>query len=306
MRLRRSELSTPGSNTSMIEKAAKSDADVVILDLEDSVTASGKTRARATVIDALRGIDWGSKSTAVRINGSDTQWAHEDLLDVVAGAGEALDLIVIPKVKGPRDVWWVETLLLQLQISHPRPEPVGLEVLIEEVEALTTVEGICRSSPRLEAVIFGSGDFSASQGVRLKGIGDQSADYPGDIWHYARSRIAVAARASRIDPIDGPFAAFGDQEGYRRESLWSRALGFNGKWAIHPSQIPIANDVFTPTRDDEAAARRVITAYEDARSHGLGATSIDGHMVDEATIRMNKAVLERAEMIRRRQVSPTS
>jgi citrate lyase subunit beta/citryl-CoA lyase len=290
----------------MIDHAAGSEADVVILDLEDSVTASGKDEARATVIDALRGIDWGTNSTAVRINGADTHWAHEDLIGVVTGAGEALDLIVIPKVKGPRDVWWVETLLGQLESRHPRREPVGLEVLIEEVEALTTVEDICRSSPRLEAVIFGSGDFSASQGVRVKGIGDQSADYPGDIWHNARSRIAVAARAARIDPIDGPFAAFGDQDGYRRESLWSRALGFNGKWAIHPSQIPIANDMFTPTRDDEAAARRVITAYEEARSEGLGATSIDGHMIDEATIRMNKAVLERAEMIRGRQTNPTS
>lgn len=294
MRLRRSELSTPGHCERMIEKAAASAADLVFLDLEDSVAPSAKVAARETVVRGLRELDWSGKTRAVRINSADTEWAHEDLLHVVHGGGEHLDLLILPKVKAPRDVWWVETLLDQLRSQ------VRLEVLIEEVEALINVEEICRCSPRLEAVIFGPGDFSASQGVKTRAIGGDSPDYPGDVWHYARSKIVVAARAAGIEAIDGPFADYGDTAGYRREATRAAVLGFTGKWAIHPSQIELANEVFSPTPDEERAARHVMDRFAEAQEAGLGAVSVDGKMVDAASIRILKAIVERADAIRAR------
>jgi citrate lyase subunit beta / citryl-CoA lyase len=293
-RLRRSELSTPGHSEKMIAKAAESAADLVFLDLEDSVAPSAKEAARQTVIGGLRELDWHGKTRAVRINSADTEWAHEDLLQVVRGAGDRLDVVILPKVKAPRDVWWVETLLDQLR------SPVRLEVLIEEVEALINVEEICRCSPRLESVIFGPGDFSASQGVKTRAIGGDSPDYPGDVWHYARSKIVVAARAAGIEAIDGPFADYADVDGYRREAKRAAVLGFAGKWAIHPTQIDLANEVFSPTAGEEAEARRVMDAYTRAQQSGLGAVSVDGKMVDAASVRILRSVVERADAIRAR------
>jgi citrate lyase subunit beta / citryl-CoA lyase len=278
----------------MIEKAAGSAADLVFLDLEDSVAPSAKAGARETVIRGLRELDWGAKTRAVRINAADTEWAHEDLLQVVHGAGDRLDVVILPKVKAPRDVWWVETLLDQLR------SPLKLEVLIEEVEALINVEEICRCSPRLEAVIFGPGDFSASQGVKTRAIGGDSPDYPGDVWHYARSKIVVAARAAGIEAIDGPFADYGDTTGYRREALRASVLGFTGKWAIHPSQIELANEVFSPTAEEERGAREVMDRFAQAQEAGVGAVSVDGKMVDAASIRILRSVVERADAIRAR------
>ncbi|MGH9115915.1 MAG: HpcH/HpaI aldolase/citrate lyase family protein, partial [Acidimicrobiales bacterium] len=248
-RLRRSELSTPATQTRMIEKAAGSGADLVFLDLEDAVAVGEKERARANVITALPGLDWAGKSRAYRINGVHTQWCHDDLIEVVTGAPGSVDVVIVPKVKSPRDVWFVDRLLTQLEQKLRLPEGgIGLEVLIEETEALACVEEIAGCSPRLEALILGVGDLSASQGVRAGHVGGGEAErYPGDMWHYARNRMIVAARACGVDAVDGPYANFRDAGGYRRQAAWAATLGAVGKWCIHPDQISIANDVFAPT-----------------------------------------------------------
>ena len=225
MRLRRCELSTPGSNEKMIEKALGTAADVVFLDLEDAVAPNQKVEARGKVIQALRSLNWGKKTRAIRMNNIETEYAYQDVIEVVEKAGEYLDLIIIPKVKAARDVFWVDTLLTQIETRLKMKKKIALEVLIEEVQALINVEKIAKSSPRLEAIIFGPGDFSASQGVRMGGaIGGSVTTYPGDIWHYARSKIVVAARAAGIDAIDGPYADFKNPEGFREEAVRSATM----------------------------------------------------------------------------------
>jgi len=297
MRLRRCELSTPGSNPKMIEKALGTNADVVFLDLEDAVAPNQKVEARANVIEALKTLDWGKKARAIRMNSIETEYAYQDVIEVVEQAGDHLDLIIIPKVKAARDVFWVETLLTQIETRLRRKRKVALEVLIEEVEALINVEEIARSSPRLEAIIFGPGDFSASQGVRMTTIGGLVTTYPGDIWHYARSKIVVAARAAGIDAIDGPYADFRNPDGYREEAIRSATMGFVGKWAIHPSQIDIANEFFSPTKAEVERARRLEAAYAKAEAEGLGAVTFDGVMIDAASVRIIRNVIDKANLI---------
>ena len=292
VRLRRSELATPGSSRKMMEKAAASGADLVFLDLEDAVAPAQKEAARDHVVRALRELDWVKKLRAVRVNAADTRWAHDDVIALVEGAGVHLDLLILPKVKAPRDVWFFETLLEQLELKLGLGKRIGLEALIEEAAALARVEEIAASSPRLEALILGFGDLSASQGVRLA----LAAGYPGDLWHYARARVVVAARAHGLDAIDGPFANYRDAEGYRREATWASTLGFVGKWAIHPSQIEIANDVFAPTEQEIALARRMCEAYEAASGGGSGAAGAGGILVDAASVRIFEAVMERARL----------
>ena len=296
-RLRRSELSTPGTSEKMMAKAAACDADLVFLDLEDSVAPSEKRGARALVAEALTTLDWGAKTRAVRINGVHTPWAHGDLIEVVSTAGAAVDVVIVPKVKAPRDVWFVETLLDQLEADLGLDHRIGIEILIEETEALACVEDIAASSARLEALILGVGDLSASQGIRVGHIGDASARYPGDMWHYARNRMIVAARANGLDAIDGPYANFRDPDGYRREAGWAATLGCVGKWAIHPSQIEIANEVFAPTADEIAVAREAVDAVRAAEEAGAGAASLGGTMIDAATARIFQVTLDRAAQI---------
>jgi citrate lyase subunit beta/citryl-CoA lyase len=296
-RLRRSELSTPGTSEKMMAKAAASAADLVFLDLEDSVAPAEKVAARALVADALVRHDWGRKTRAVRINGVHTRWAHGDLIDVVTGAGAVLDVVIVPKVKAPRDVWFVETLLDELEADLGLDHRIGIEVLIEETEALARVEEIAGSSPRLEALILGVGDLSASQGIRTGHIGEAADRYPGDMWHYARNRMIVAARASGLDPVDGPYANLRNADGYRREAGWAATLGCVGKWAIHPSQIEIANEVFAPTPDEVALARQAVEAVREAESAGSGAASLGGMMIDAATARVFQVTLDRAALI---------
>jgi len=262
----------------MIEKAARSEADLVFLDLEDAVAPPQKEAARDNVVRALRELDWGRTLRAVRVNGADTRWAHDDVIAVVEGAGAQLDLLILPKVKAPRDVWFFETLLEQLEAKLGLGKRIGLEALIEETAAL--------------ARVLGFGDLSASQGVRLA----LASGYPGDLWHYARARVVVAARAHGLDAIDGPFANYHDPESYRREAAWASTLGFVGKWAIHPSQIEIANDVFAPTEQEIALARRMCEAYEGASRGGAGAAGTGGILVDAASVRIFEAVLERARL----------
>lgn len=297
MRLRRSELSTPASSEKMIEKAAASEADLVFLDLEDSVAPKEKRSARGKVIEGLLTLNWGKKTRAVRINNIETEYAYEDIIEIVEKAGEHLDLIIIPKVKAARDVWWVDTLLTQIETKLKRTRKIALECLIEEVEALINAEEIAHSSPRLEALIFGPGDFSASQGIRMSAIGALPGGYPGDMWHYARNKIVVAARAAGIEAVDGPYADFRNPDGYRVEATRACVLGFVGKWAIHPSQIAIANEAYSPTQNEVDRARKLAKAYADAEEQGLGAVAIDGVMVDAASVRILRNVIAKADLI---------
>jgi len=290
-RLRRSELSTPGSSPKMMAKAAESAADLVFLDLEDAVAPTEKVSARAHVVEALTSLDWGRKTRAVRINGVDTIWGVEDLIEVVTGAGHALDVVIVPKVKRPRDVWFVDTLLTYYETKLGLPVGgIGLELLIEESEALSGVERIAECCPRIEALILGVGDLSASQGMRLEQIG-ATGNYPGDLWHYARNRVFSAARANGLVPIDGPYADYRDDAGYRREAGFGAVLGAVGKWAIHPAQIPLANETYSPTATELGRAREIVAAFEAATASGSGAAAAGGVMIDAASVRICQTVL---------------
>ena len=297
VRLRRSELSTPASNPEMIGKAAASAADLVFLDLEDSVAPSQKVAARNNVIHGLKAHDWGTKTKGVRINSLDTRWAYEDIIRIAEEAGEFLDIMIVPKVMSAEDVRWVDVLLTQIEMNLETEHRIGLEVLIEEVQAMINVVEIAAATPRLEALIFGPGDYSASQGVRSSAIGGVSDDYPGDIWHYARNKVVVAARAAGIDAVDGPFADFKDGKAYSRECTRSGTLGFVGKWAIHPSQIALANEGFSPTQKQVDRARKMVDSYAKAEAKGLGAVAVDGVMIDAASARLWRNVTDRADLI---------
>lgn len=298
-RLRRSELSTPGTSTKMIAKAAASEADLAFLDLEDAVAPAQKAAARKNIIEGLNSLDWGRTIRSYRVNGVHTPWCHDDLIEVVSEAGVNIDVIIVPKVKGPRDVWFVDDLLTQLERKLGlEVGRIGIEVLIEEVEALASVEEICGSSDRLEAVILGVGDLSASQGMRLRHLGvtdgDEALRYPGDVWHFARNRMIVAARAAGIDAIDGPYANFANPKGYERSAAWFSVLGGVGKWCIHPSQVEIANRVFAPTPEEVADAQAVVAAVREAEARGEGAANLNGIMIDAATTRVFEVTLARA------------
>jgi citrate lyase subunit beta / citryl-CoA lyase len=298
-RLRRSELSTPATSPKMIAKASASDADLVFLDLEDAVAPSKKVEARKNIIEGFNNLEWGRTVRSYRINGVHTQWCHDDLIEVVSGAGSNIDVIIVPKIKGPREVWFVEDMLNQLEAKLGlQPGRIGIEVLVEEAEALSCVEEICRCSSRLEAVILGVGDLSASQGMRLGHIGvtdgDDALRYPGDVWHYARNRMIGAARASGVDPVDGPYANFANPKGYERNAGQFSILGGLGKWCIHPSQVEIANRVFSPTLEEIAKAEAVVNAVAEAERRGEGAANLDGMMIDAATTRLFQGTLDRA------------
>lgn len=298
-RIRRSELSTPGHSEKMIAKAAQSAADMVFLDLEDAVAPSAKVGARKNIVAGLNELDWGDKIRSYRINSIDTQWCHDDIAEVVTGAGANIDVIMVPKIKGPREVWFVDDLLTQLeQKLGLEVGRIGIECLVEEVEAVQTVDEIARCSPRLEALTLGVGDLSASQGMRLGHIGvtdgDEQVRYPGDIWHYARTRMIVACRSAGIDAIDGPYANFGNPGGYEKSAATFSMLGGVGKWCIHPSQIEIANRVFAPSAAEVEQAQGAIDAVREAEEQGLGAASFNGMMIDAATTRLFQVTLDRA------------
>ena len=299
MRVRRSELTTPGSSLDMMEKAAASAADEVMLDLEDAVAPDEKAAARERIVRALDEFDWTEIVVAVRINGLDHPNSYRDLVDVVEAAGDSIDTIVVPKVRRPEDVYVVATLLDQMEDATGIADPIGIEVLIEETEGLQRVDDIAGASDRLEALIFGPGDYAAAQGVTVEHPGGQAApdQYPGDIWHYARNRIVVAARANGLDAIDGPFADFLDPEGYRQECRWSQTLGFVGKWAIHPSQIEIANEEYRPDAAAVERAREIVEAMESGHESGHGAVQVDGEMLDKAVLRSARRTLARARHV---------
>jgi malyl-CoA/(S)-citramalyl-CoA lyase len=312
-RLHRSELAVPGSNARMLEKAPTLGADIVMLDLEDAVAPDEKLQARLNVTDALRELDWSACSVSLRINGLDTHWCYRDVVDVVEAAGEHLDQIMIPKVSGAGDVHFVATLLDQIEAAVGLRRRIGLSVLIETAIGMVNIDEIAKACPdRMEAMVFGVADYAASLQSHTTSIGGASPDYAiltdpdgggtrdrhwGDQWHYALARIAVTCRAHGLRPIDGPFGDFNDPEGYLAAARRAAVLGYEGKWAIHPSQIELANDVFTPDAHIVDKTHRIIAAMRDAAANGSGAVSLDGRLIDAASIRMAETLLAKLEQI---------
>jgi citrate lyase subunit beta/citryl-CoA lyase len=280
----------------MMAKAAGLDIDHVFLDLEDAVAPSAKADARGKIVEALNGLDWRARTLCVRINDVETPWCHDDVIEVVTGAGDKLDTIMLTKAKSASDVRFVHLLLDQLEQKLGLARRIGIECLIEEVEGMMHVEEIAACSDRLECLVFGMGDYSASQQMQLGYVG-ASGTYPPDVWHYPRYKMTIACHANRIDPVDGPYANFRNPDGYAKEAERAFVLGMVGKWAIHPSQVELANAVFTPDADAVADARRQKAAYEAAVARGEGAINVDGVMVDAASIRIVQNLIDRADLI---------
>ncbi|MFF4763501.1 HpcH/HpaI aldolase/citrate lyase family protein [Streptomyces sp. NPDC001292] len=299
-RLQRSELAVPGSNPSFIDKAVDSEADFVFLDLEDAVAPPEKEQARKNVIEALRDIDWTAKgkTVSVRINGLDTPYMYRDVVDVVEQAGDRLHTILVPKVGVPADLYTVEVLISQIEQAKRWPARIGTEALIETTLGMANVEDIAASGGRLEALHFGVADYAASLRARTVNIGGLNPHYPGDQWHFALSQMIVACRAYGLRAIDGPFGDFSDPDGYFDAARRAAALGAEGKWAIHPSQVALANEVFTPPEAEVAKARRIIEALRTAEAEGRGAAALDGKMIDAASERMARAMTTVDDAIR--------
>jgi malyl-CoA/(S)-citramalyl-CoA lyase len=299
-RLQRSELAVPGSNPGMFEKAAASAADYVFLDLEDAVAPDDKVQARKNVIQALNEIDWRGKgkTICVRINGIDTHYMYRDVVDVMEQAGDKLDVILIPKVGVPGDVYMVDAMVTQIEEAKKLKHKIGIDCLIETALGMANVEAIATSSKRIEALHFGVADYAASNRARTVNIGGLNPDYPGDQWHAAMSRMTVACRAYGLRPIDGPFGDFNDPEGYKMGARRAAAIGIEGKWAIHPSQIVLANEVFSPPEAEINKAHRILQAMEEAAKQGKGAASLDGRLIDAASSRMAENVVRLAEQIK--------
>lgn len=313
--LHRSELCVPGSNPSMLEKAPALGADYIMLDLEDAVAPDDKVQARANVIEALGDQDWLGASLSLRINGLDTDYAYRDIVDVVEQAGRHLDTVLIPKASCAADVHMVDTLLTQIEDAAGLERRLGISVLIETAPGLYNVDEIAAAAPdRMESMIFGVADFAASMQSHTTSIGGPNPDYSiltdsseagrekhwGDQWHYALARIAVAARANGLRPIDGPFGDFSDPDGYVSAARRALALGFEGKWAIHPTQVALANEVFTPAAPLIERTRRIIAAMEEAAAAGRGAVSLDGRLIDAASLRQAEHLLAKVEQIETR------
>ena len=280
----------------MVEKALASEADAVFLDLEDAVAPDEKARARKDTIDALKGLDWRGRPKLYRANALDTPFFYRDVIEVVEGAGDSLDAVMVPKVGRPEDLYAVATVLAQLELAIGLERGrIGLQAQIESAEGLTNADAIARATDRLEVLHFGPGDFSASLRMPQTSIGtmdEWDAAYPGHRFGYAMQRIVVAARTAGVRVMDGPVADLGDEEGLRRGCLVARSLGFDGKWAIHPAQIEVVNEVFSPTEREIEWAEKVVAAYEEANAAGSGAVSVDGQMVDAASIRMARNTLD--------------
>ena len=298
MRSPRSVLAAPASNLEMAGKALASAADAVFLDLEDAVAPDEKAGARAQVVRALRELDWRNRLTLYRANALDTPYFYGDVIEIVEGAGERLDALMVPKIQRPEDLHVVATLLYQIELSVGlEPGGIKIEAQLESAEGLVNVDGIARATQRLTALHFGPGDYAASVRMPQRSIGtmdEWDEVYPGHRFHYAMHRIVVAARAAGLRAVDGPVADHRDEEGLRESCLLARSLGFDGKWCIHPAQIETVNDVFSPTEEEVEWARKVVQAYEEANAAGRGAISVDGQMIDAASVRMARNTLDLA------------
>jgi len=319
VRLHRSELCVPGTSARMLERAPGLGADVVMLDLEDAVAPDDKPQARANVIDALRELDWSDCSVTLRINGLDTHYCYRDIVDVVEQSGEWLDTVLVPKASCAGDIHLVATLLTQIEDAMGLSRQIGISALIETAPGMLNVDEIAASCPeRMEALIFGVADYAASMQSQTASIGGSDANYAvitdpngedagmrelhwGDQWHYALAKIAVACRANGLRPIDGPFGDFGDGEGYLVAARRASILGFEGKWCIHPSQVELANQVFSPGERLVSRTRRIIEAMQEAADDGRGAVSLDGRLIDAASLRMAEHLLAKIELIEERE-----
>lgn len=302
----RCQLFGPASNTKLFEKMAASAADVVNIDLEDSVSPGDKDSARKNAIQAINDVDWGRKTLSVRINGLDTPFWYRDVVDLLEQAGERLDLIMIPKVGNGKDLYAVDALVTAIEAAKGREKRLGFEVIIESSAGISHVEEIAAASPRLQAMSLGAADFAASMGMATTGIGGtqenyymhrDGAKYWSDPWHWAQAAIVAACRTHGVLPVDGPFGDFSDEAGFRAQALRSATLGMVGKWAIHPKQIALANEIFTPTREAVAEAREILAAMEAAKARGEGATTYKGRLVDIASIKQAEVIVKQAEMI---------
>ncbi|MBE1296098.1 MAG: CoA ester lyase [Rhodobacteraceae bacterium] len=302
----RCQLFGPGSNTKLFAKMAASAADVINLDLEDSVAPTDKDLARANVIEALNTVDWGKKYMSVRINGLDTPYWYRDVVDLLEQAGDRLDQIMIPKVGCAADVYAVDALVTAIERAKGRTKPISFEVIIESAAGIAHVEEIAASSPRLQAMSLGAADFAASMGMQTTGIGGTQENYYmlregekrwSDPWHWAQAAIVAACRTHGVLPVDGPFGDFSDDEGYIAQAKRSATLGMVGKWAIHPKQIALANQVFTPSEEAVAEAREILAAMEQAKANGEGATVYKGRLVDIASIKQAEVIVAQAELI---------
>jgi malyl-CoA/(S)-citramalyl-CoA lyase len=311
-RLNRSELAVPGSSPKFFEKAAKGPADVIFLDLEDAVAPDDKPQARKNIIAALKEVDWGTKTLSLRINGLDTHYAYRDVVDVVEQGGERLDLIMIPKVGTASDVYAIDMLVTQIEAAIGRKKKIGFELIIETALGMQNVAAIAAASKRNESLHFGVADYAASTRARTVGIGGANPDYAmltdkdaagkrethwGDMWHYALSQMVVAARANGLRPVDGPFGDFADSDGYRAQAKRSAALGCEGKWAIHPTQVALGNEVFSPSAEEVARAQRILDAMAEAQREGRGAVALDGKLLDIASVRQAEVMVRKAAAI---------
>lgn len=301
-RVHRCELAVPGSNPEMFEKALKSGVDVIFLDLEDAVAPDDKLQARKNVIKAINELDWAGHgiTVSIRINGLDTQYMVRDVVDLVEQCGEKIDTLLIPKVGVYSDVYMVEAMLNQLEMQQGMSKKIGIECLIETALGMANVEDIAKQGAiggRLEALHFGVADYAASNRARTTNIGGLNPDYPGDQWHFAISRMTVACRAYGLRAIDGPFGDFKDPEGFKDAARRAAALGCEGKWAIHPSQIALANEVFTPPASEVEKAKRILVALQEAAAQGKGAAALDGRLIDAASEKMANNVVSTATAI---------
>ncbi|GLK66047.1 CoA ester lyase [Paracoccus kondratievae] len=305
-RLNRCQLFGPGSREALFEKMAGSAADVINLDLEDSVAPDDKEQARKNVIAAIGDINWGNKTLSVRINGLDTPWWYRDVVDLLEQAGERLDQIMIPKVGNAADIYAVDALVTAVEAAKGRSRRIALEVIIESAAGIAHVEEIAASSPRLQAMSLGAADFAASMGMATTGIGGtqenyymlhEGAKYWADPWHWAQTAIVAACRTHGVLPVDGPFGDFSDDEGFRAQARRSATLGMVGKWAIHPKQVALANEIFSPGEKAVTEAREILAAMEEAKRSGAGATVYKGRLVDIASIRQAQVIVRQAELI---------
>ena len=302
----RCQLFGPGSRTALFEKMATTAADVINLDLEDSVAPDDKPQARANIIEAINDIDWQNKHLSVRINGLDTPYWYRDVVDILEQAGDRIDQIMIPKVGCAADIYAVDALVTAIETAKNRAKPIGLEVIIESAAGIAHVEEIAAASPRLQAMSLGAADFAASLGMQTTGIGGTQENYYmlqgdtkhwSDPWHWAQAAIVAACRTHGVLPVDGPFGDFSDDEGYRAQARRSATLGMVGKWAIHPKQIALANEVFTPSEGQVTEAREILAAMQQAKANGEGATVYKGRLVDIASIKQAEVIVKQFEMI---------
>lgn len=302
----RCQLFGPGSRTALFEKMAASGADVINLDLEDSVAPSDKDQARRNVIEASHDVDWNTKHLSIRINGLDTPYWYRDVVDLLEQGSERIDQIMIPKAGNAADIYAVDALVTAIETAKNRTKKIAFEVIIESAAGITNVTEIAAASPRMQAMSLGAADFAASMGMQTTGIGGTQENYYmlqdgqkhwSDPWHWAQTAIVAACRTHGILPVDGPFGDFGDDEGYIAQARRSATLGMVGKWAIHPKQIALANDVFTPSPAAIAEARAILAAMTEAKARGDGATIYKGRLVDIASIKQAEVILRQAELI---------